>query len=256
MKIHKIGILSFGALTLLAFVLSVIFQYYFCSANYWVNVCLAIFGSSFLALLISIIGYKVERQKTLETFSQYASRILNEIERYSTEWSLDRKVKYVLDLIDYDTNNYKELGNSFASIRFLFFHKRNFAFISKKIYAPIHDFLNDLLPYRSLLRKYDDCPAEYKHIKNDKELEKIINAELKGIDPDEDINEKMNELNSLLSVIDSGYFKLSIEPKIFAFPSKQIREVLWKEFFILMYGRKYWSKTIKLKEDAINNGKT
>ena len=76
------------------FVLAAFFHYGLQGDNavFWCNVCLGVFGSSLLTCVASYIGYKVSKKDTLYSFYQQTNGILNYINRYRIDWSIENKI--------------------------------------------------------------------------------------------------------------------------------------------------------------------
>ncbi len=107
-------------------------------ANFWVNVCLAVFGSALLTSLTSLVTYFHERRTTLENFMYHCQQLLHSLNKYQDSMSLEEKMKFFLDYHDIDKSAWdSDYGNmDFFLDRFT--GARNY--IYKKIYLPILQF--------------------------------------------------------------------------------------------------------------------
>lgn len=140
MKNYAISILVLGLLSIYSFDAVEFFHFFewlfddVTQAQYWVNIFLAIFGSSFLALITSIIGYHTEKRKTMEAFYCTTSRLLKELMKYSADWEDLIKLDYIIKYNDVDKDQW---GEQFASIYFVFRNKENTHYIYDKIFSPL-----------------------------------------------------------------------------------------------------------------------
>lgn len=60
------------------------------------DISLAIFGSSLISLIISIIGYRCERKKTLENFFNVVYKKMAYLSHYIEGWSMKKSVTFLL----------------------------------------------------------------------------------------------------------------------------------------------------------------
>ncbi len=93
------GIISFLSLTLCLFL-----RYFvICEeADFWINVCLAVFGSALLSALTSLVTYFHEKRSTLEGFMYHCKYLLHTLNKYQDSMSLEEKMKFYLDYHDID----------------------------------------------------------------------------------------------------------------------------------------------------------
>lgn len=129
-----------GALTCISFAVLMIIHYRFqgTEADFWCNVCLAVFGSSLLTLITSCIGYATEKRHTLEGFSYSTRSLLHVINKYDFNWDLEKKIDFFLDYTDVDKSVWDA---HYGAMYFMFdpdMEKRKY--IYQKIYKPILDF--------------------------------------------------------------------------------------------------------------------
>lgn len=91
-------------LTSLSFIATLFIHYGFYGkeADFWCNICLAIFGSGLLALITSWIGYTTEKRHTLESFSYNTHSLIHVINKYELDWSLEKKIDFFLDYTNID----------------------------------------------------------------------------------------------------------------------------------------------------------
>jgi len=84
--------------------LSICLCLYYCldcdGADFWVNVCLAVFGSALLTSLSSFVSYFHERRATLEGFMYHCKQMLHALNKYQDSMSLEEKMKFYLDYHD------------------------------------------------------------------------------------------------------------------------------------------------------------
>lgn len=139
MRAHKRTALICGMLSFMSLCISIYLFYTYDSneINFWINVCLAIFGSAFLASLTAIVSYFHEKRETLESFLYHSEKLLCKLKKYQHDFSVEEKIKFFLEYDDMD----KSLWDSaFGNIDFLFdmFGKKRW--IYNKIYQPLNQF--------------------------------------------------------------------------------------------------------------------
>lgn len=126
------GIISF---LLLAICLFLHYAVTFEEAAFWINVCLAVFGSALLSALTSLITYFHEKRATLESFMYQCKNLLRALNKYQDSMSLEEKMKFYLDYYDIDKSAWDaDYGNMD------FFAEKitgNRKYIYEKIYLPI-----------------------------------------------------------------------------------------------------------------------
>lgn len=116
--------------------------HYFCEGNeasFWRNVSLTIFGGAIITFITSVIGYKNERIRALESFSSATKKILYKIREYDADWELEKKIKFFEDMAAIDLFDY---GACYAKI--WLFNKEAQKKIHETIYWPIHSFCDNV----------------------------------------------------------------------------------------------------------------
>lgn len=137
MKVYRSGIKVTFSLSSASLFVAFIIHYYLGSEYvFWENVLLGVFGSSLLMLISSIISYFNERKTTLERFYSYTCKILNDINEYDKNASLEDKMLFFtnfhrLDMIEWDMC----LGN----MCFLYNNEKTFKYMHEEIYTPISE---------------------------------------------------------------------------------------------------------------------
>ena len=98
MKVYKISVYITMGLTILSALAALITHYRINSSegDFWSNVALAIFGSAFLTLITSLIGYFVERRRILQDFSSRTKIILKQLNKYQVDWPVEKKIDFFL----------------------------------------------------------------------------------------------------------------------------------------------------------------
>ncbi len=106
MKPHKWTIIVTAPLALISFIICIALHYsrHCEEAEFWVNVCLAVFGSSLLTLFTAISNYYDERKRTFVRFETEIIQMLRFIERYDRNWGLEDKVKFLISYIELNKN--------------------------------------------------------------------------------------------------------------------------------------------------------
>ena len=84
MRVYKKLTLITTLLAGFAFAMAIIIHYCFscAEADFWVNVCLGIFGSAILTALTSVVSYHHEKRKTLEGFVYHTRQIISHLNKY------------------------------------------------------------------------------------------------------------------------------------------------------------------------------
>lgn len=136
MTVYKKGIIVSIVLCVMSFVGARVLSNS-CDGNFWCNILLGIFGSSFLTFVTSLIGYKHERIMVLEEFYTETLKLINRFNKYQTDFSLNQKIDFYLDLEDYDTTDW-----DFSVGKMDFFNKDNWKYIYGEIYKPLLDTYN------------------------------------------------------------------------------------------------------------------
>lgn len=104
-------------------------------AEFWCNVCLGIFGSGLLTVLVSCVGYASEKKKTMEGFYYSTKSILHQLGSYDGSWDRDRKIDF---FVDYYEKEQFVWDSQLGDIFFLFdFSRDNFNYVYNAIYCPI-----------------------------------------------------------------------------------------------------------------------
>lgn len=98
------------------------------AANLFAGIC----TGAILTLMISVLGYQVERKKTLERFYSYARKAAFNYNLFENEGDLERTIDLVLQMNDFD---YLELDNAYGDISFLWKNKEKRTYIYDLIYG-------------------------------------------------------------------------------------------------------------------------
>ena len=126
-----------GWMSFFAFATCLFLHYSFTSkeADFWVNVSLAVFGSSLLSSLTAHVFYFHEKRTTLESFLCHCKNLLHVINKYQDSMSLEEKMKFYLDYNDLDKSAWD------ADYRKMDFFAEKLSgsrkYIYEKIYCPI-----------------------------------------------------------------------------------------------------------------------
>ena len=140
MRPYKTLTIICGLISLLSFAICLFLHYYVVSkeAEFWINICLAIFGSALLSALTSLVTYFHEKRSTLEGFMYYCKNLLHAFNKYQNSMSLEDKMKFFLDYYDLDKSAWDA---AYGNMDF-FAEKRtgNKKYIYEKIYSPMFRF--------------------------------------------------------------------------------------------------------------------
>jgi hypothetical protein len=136
LRIYKWSLIFTGLLAIIS--LSGVFILHFVFTkidDLWFNILLGVFGSGLLTFITSIIGYRVERKRTLEAFANYTKKILHELNKYQKSFSRDEKLDFFLACNDTDRIDW---AREFGNICFIFdYKKKNSQYIYSQIYQLI-----------------------------------------------------------------------------------------------------------------------
>ncbi len=139
MRVYRNSIYMTVTLSIISFAICLLLHYEYSSneAEFWCNVTLGVFSGALLTLITSIIGYRVERRKVLENFSYYTKRILNQLNKYQNNMSLEKKIDFFLHYSDFDKI---EWDSCLGEISFLIdFKRKNFMYIYNSLYKPLYE---------------------------------------------------------------------------------------------------------------------
>ena len=116
----------------------VVFPLLFITTNSVYDILLAIFGSSFVSLLICIIGYNTSKIDTLEDFYDIVKKRVIYWSLYDIDDDLTKKCEYY---VNYYTKGFPDVGRAYSKIYFLldFKHTRRNG-IYHDIYLPCLSF--------------------------------------------------------------------------------------------------------------------
>lgn len=139
MRPYKRLTLICGIISFFSFVIC-LFLYYFVGneEDFWINVCLAVFGSALLSALTSLVTYFHEKRSILENFVYHYKNLLHVLNKYQDSMSLEEKMKFYLDYHDIDKSAWDaDYGNmDFFAEKIT--GKRKY--IYERIYLPILSF--------------------------------------------------------------------------------------------------------------------
>lgn len=137
MKAYKQLTIYGGIISFCSLIICLIFHYFINGdeAAFWINVCLAIFGSALLSTFTSLIMYQYEKVKTLENFVYHTKQLLHIINKYQDNMSLDKKILFYLEYNDFDKSAW---DTDYGNIDFFFERMTgDRLYIYNKVYCPI-----------------------------------------------------------------------------------------------------------------------
>lgn len=153
MRVNKYSTYITSGITIIALILAIIFNYN--KLDFCANLFSGIFASALLALILAVIGYFVERKRTLEKFYSYAQRAAANYNRYENDGNLERTIDIILQMDGFD---YLELDNAYTDISFLFNDKAKREYINNSIYKVTME-LRDLIREKAYRFKEYRKPA-------------------------------------------------------------------------------------------------
>lgn len=214
--------------------------------NFWVDVFLGVFSGAILTLITSIISYLREKRKTLEDFVYNTRHILNYLNNYQEDMSIEQKLSFFIGYSELEKSKWdQDLGD----IDFLFdFSRKKFEYIYKSIYKPIIDFntaVNNHIPHFRMHLSIDDTKENT--WKNEAMMENFI-LEL------QDYLLTKTETNLPIKYDNNGnaieYCRYSSTvPKLVL----NVRKEFNGRYYEIMYGKKVAKKQRKLLADKKNN---
>ena len=165
------------------------------------DIFLAIFGSSFVSLIISFIGYFTSRKDTLEDFYESVSKRLHYWTLYDSGDSIDKKCEY---FINYYIKDFSDIGRAYSKIFFLFdFKHRSRNRIYDKIYLPCMSLNNCIIDHYWNFKWHVDGTGRNENVmkKFISEIENIMIDKKTGTDFIIQINEELNSF--LIKIINA-----------------------------------------------------
>lgn len=211
--------------------------------DFWINVCLGIFGSAFLTILTSIIFYNHEKENTLEGFLNHTKQILTVANKYQEHMTLEEKIRFFLEYSEFDKIAWDaDFGNmSFFSEKIT--HNQKYIYCS--IYKPILDFNQAVANHVWHFRWHLDGSG-----KNDAVMQKFV-GELQGYllrITEQDIPTEYDDDGNVIS---SCHHK-STEPKLVS----DVKKELGGRYYEIMHRKRKAAKLDKElnEQEAQPNG--
>ena len=152
MRNYAISIYITTPLTIIALGVAILLHYCACGtdADFWCNICLGIFGSGLLTVLVSCVGYASEKKKTMEGFYFGTNEILRRFGRYGLNWERGHKIDFLVDCSETDRFSWDAY---YGDMYFLFdFSRKRINYVFETIYSPI-------------IRFYDEVESKVFHLK-------------------------------------------------------------------------------------------
>lgn len=215
MRNYAISIYITAPLTIIALIVATLLHYCATGANagFWCNVCLGIFGSGLLTVLVSCVGYASEKKKTMEGFYYDTLDILRFLSRYDVNWNRDRKIDFFICYCDMNLDSWDMY---FGDMLFLFdFSKKKRKYVFEKIYSPIIKFKKAVGNKSFHLRLYKDGDSNNTAVidKMLGEIESLLITKDKSVVESEGRQITMTHVKSLLTnpVLEElydGYYNL------------------------------------------------
>lgn len=154
MESNKNSSLICFSISLISLAICLYLHYFsnYSDAEFWINVCLAIFGSTLLSRITALILYFNEKETKLELFELQTRRLLKFINHYQTSMSLKDKMRFFLEYHGLDKNEWMITysGLSFSK------HKEQIDFIETFIYKLIIEFNKAVSKHVWHFRYYSD----------------------------------------------------------------------------------------------------
>lgn len=238
MRLHKRLVWICAGLTLISLIVSVILNYIQSNDEFgfWINVCLAIFGSAFLASLTAILSYLHERRRTLEEFLYHSDKLLRKLSKYQDNLSIEQKMEFFLE---YDEMDKSLWDSAFGNIDFIFNRFQNDQeWIYEKIYQPLNQFSQAVSERERHFRFYRSGMVRNLSVM------KVFVQEL------ETFLLECKELNDAVKLDEAEEMESC---KLITTETKLVRDILehlYGKYFSIMYGR-HAVKDAKSKEQHL-----
>lgn len=245
MKVYKKMTIVTVAIAMLSLAAAMIMHYFIPCAetDFWINVCLGIFGSAFLTMLTSVMSYQHEKVKTLENFLYHTRQILSVANKYQEHMTLDEKIRFFLEYREFDKIAWDA---DFGNLDF-FFEKitHNRKYIYYTIYKPILDFNSAVSNHVWHFRGHLDGSG-----KNDVVMQRFVD-ELQDYllkITEQDIPTEYDENENPVSFC---HYRTT-EPKLVF----NVKRELGGRYYDIMYGKRKAAKLDKKlkKQEAQTNG--
>lgn len=245
MKAYKNLTIIATIILIIAFFLAVILHY--CcpcyETEFWINVCLGIFGSAFLTMLTSIMSYNHEKVKTLENFLYHTRQIVSVANKYQEHMTLEEKIRFFLEYSEFDKIAWDA---DFGNMSFFFERiTHNQKYIYDNIYTPILDFNHAVANHVWHFRWHLDGSG-----KNEAVMQKFVD-ELQGYLLQITGKDVPTEYGKDGNVISTCRCRV-VEPKLV----REIEDELTGRYYDIMYGKRKATKLDKelKKQEAQPNG--
>lgn len=131
MRIYKRSVIITEIISIVSLAFAIILHYVV-NEEFWCNVCLGLFGSSFLTVITSIIGYFAEKSNCMNGFYIETIKFLNKFNRYQIDLKLEDKIAFFLEMADYDKTNWDMYFGKMD-----FFNNKQREYIYYNIYNPL-----------------------------------------------------------------------------------------------------------------------
>lgn len=241
MRAYKKYVYFTAVISIVAFVVAVLLHYLMpcAESDFWINVCLGIFSGAILTLITSIISYRHEKRRTMESFVYHTRQILFYLNKYQESMSIEQKLKFFLDYKELDrTAWHTEIGDMD-----FFFEKltNNKKYIYDNIYMPIIEFDKEITKYQWGIRWHLDGI-----VKNDAVMDDVISKLQKYLI-------KRTEVKIPIQS-DEGGNAIRWE-KCSSVSSKLVADItkeLYGHYYEIMYGMRFVKKQSKSQEVNIN----
>jgi len=138
-RIHKLTIIYMVVVCASALSLALFLDYK--GVSFWSNIAVGILSSGVLALIISVVGYNVERRRTLEEFYTQACKAVRNLGLYQHDENEEQIMRTIVKMADYD---YSALNTSYANIDFIWNSKKLRHRIYNNVYLEIVTIKNEI----------------------------------------------------------------------------------------------------------------
>ena len=238
MRVYKKMIIVAALIAIVSF-LVVVILHYCCpcyETEFWINVCLGLFGSAALTVLTSVLSYNHEKIKTLEDFFCHTQQLIYFVNKYQEQMTLEQKIQFFLSYSEFDKLAW---DSDFRNLDFFFECKtKDREYIYYSIYKPIIDFNDAVTKYVWNFRWHLDGSG-----KNDAVMQKFV-EELQGYllkIVEQEIPKEYDENGKETSFMHCK----STSPKLVL----EVQTELTGPYYEIMYGNRHTVKEHKLEEE-------
>lgn len=238
MRIYKNSIIVTAIISIASFSTSFLLKFNFMGkeAEFWYDISMGVFSGAILTLITSIIGYRVERRRSLEGFWLYIQKILKHLSNYESTMTVNQKIDFFIDLYNQDRI---ELDTYLGDIHFLFdWEQKTFLYIYNSIYYPIERIYNLVALYYGDLKAYKNGFNI-----NDGDIQSYV-SKIESLIIEKTIYKVPSEIDETGRVISESICSKEHNKIV-----DSIADELNSRYYIIMYGKRTYKKENSKQND-------